>query len=386
MKINEISQKAWGDLASGLKDYFISTQAFDAAFVEIKKRIEAKGRNGSLNDFSISQAIRGMRAEKGAALSSQTRDSDIAYLHQHLAEAETKALGTGTAPGSYLVPTLQAGEILSLLTDGGALRQLGPRVWPMSQIQALNVPISTATPTWEWIGQNTAQNASDPNFSTIPLNLKTVRGLVAIPNELLAVSNPAVDQAITELLAIGAAEKEDSAFFATTTQSGGPTSVYAATSTTTFGAAGDDANGGTLAYADILKCLEKAYTAKVAPPFVWAMHPRTLFGRIFGMLDTTSRPIVTSDAQAPLQFRIFGYPVVITTAIPVDQTLGSSTNASYILFTNPRAIHVGDSMNLELAFSTERYFSENQTAIRGVRRLDYNFGPTAAIVICQGVA
>ena len=367
------TEQAIGLLAKKLSEYFPSKQEFDAQFAEIKKRIEAKAKNPER--FEITRAIRGVCAMRGLKLNPDTVEEDLNYL--------SKALETGATPGSYLVPTIQASEIIAMLTDAGVLRRMGPRIWPMANVQFMNIPTATATPTVEWLGQNTAQSASDPTFGQVPLSLKTARALIAIPNELLAVSNPAVDAAVTELVAIGFATKEDSAFFETTTQTGGPTAVYAAGTTTLL--VGSSANGGDLAYSDIVNTLGTAYTYKASPPFVWACHPRTFFNRILGLIDLVSRPVVVADATAPFGFRLFGYPVFISSAIPVNQTNGSGTAQSYLLLANPSYIHVGDSGGLELAFSDQRYFDVNQTAIRGMRRLDYGYGPAAGIVILKGI-
>ena len=382
-ELQEVStEQAIGILAQKLADYFPSKQEFDKQFADIRSRIERKASEPV--KFSISKAVRGLAAEAGRVLNYDTKDEDIAYAHENLERTQVKALTTGSTPGSYLVPTLQAAEIIAMLTDAGALRQFGPRIWPMANIQNINIPTATATPTVEWIGENTAQNASDPTFGQVPLSLKTARALIAIPNELLAVSTPAVDVAVTELLAIGFATKEDSSFFSTASQSGGPTSVYAAANTSKF-LVGGTANGGNLAYSDVLATLDKAYTVAAQPPFKWVMHPRTFFQRLFGLIDLQSRPIVTQDVGDGFSFRLFGYPVVISTQIPIVQTNGSGTAQSYILLTNPNYVHVGDSGSLEIAFSAERYFDANQTAVRGVRRLDYGYGPPAGIVILQGV-
>lgn len=185
------------------------------------------------------------------------------------------------------------------------------------------------------------------------------------------------------MIAVGFATKEDVAFFATTSQSGGPTSIYAASGTTTR-LVGGSANGGTLGYEDLLGIIADAYAAGAQPPFVWAMHPNVFFQQIMGLLDLNSRPIITQDVTAPFGFRLWGHPVVLSSNIPTDQTNGSGSNQSYVLLTNPKYINVGDS-DLQLAFSTDRYFDANQLAIRGVRRIDWAPGPASGVSILKGV-
>lgn len=376
----EFNKELIGPLVEALAEYFPTKSDLDKVAAEMVKRGHARATGEDA--FSITRAFRGVCAMQGHVLNADSKDEDVNYAKENL----SKALTTGSTPGSYLVPTIQANEIISLLNDAGALRKIGPRVWPMPGIEKLTVPSATATPTVEWLGENTAQTASDPTLGQVSFDLKTARALIAIPNELLRVSTPAVDAIVQELLAIGFGNKEDAAFFSTTTQTGGPGSVYAASSTTTLLVSGS-ANGGDLAYSDLYAVLEKAYTAKAQPPFVWAMHPRTFFSRVLGMVDLNSRPIVSGDSSLANEFgfRLLGFPVVISSNIPVDQTNGSGSAQSYILFTNPKYLHIGDQGSIEIAFSGERYFDQNQTAIRGVRRLDYGYAPPAGIVILQGV-
>jgi len=76
---------------------------------------------------SISRAIRGLAAMEGKTVVEASRDEDISYAR--------KTLLTGTTPGSYLVPTIQADQIIQLLTSANAFRQAGARIWPMANIQ-----------------------------------------------------------------------------------------------------------------------------------------------------------------------------------------------------------------------------------------------------------
>jgi len=120
-----------------------------------------------------------------------SRDEDISYAR--------KTLLTGTTPGSYLVPTIQADQIIQLLTSANAFRQAGARIWPMANIQKLNVPIATAAPTIVWGdssgtgpgGQGVTLTPSDLNAGQVSFDLKSQKSLTAIPNELwLSVSQP----------------------------------------------------------------------------------------------------------------------------------------------------------------------------------------------------
>jgi len=355
---------------------FSTVTQLDKAVTDLVKRSQARVANGRTNDFSITRAIRGLAAQRGGIISPETKSDDVEYAQ--------KALSTGATPGSYLVPTIQAEEIIQILSTGGIARSSGARIWNLDGIQKLTVPTQTAFPTVEFLGQNTAQTATDPNLGQISFDLKTRRSLTVVPNELLRTSTPAYDAFLSELLGLAFAEHEDSIFFAASAATGGPTPFYATAGITTV-MVGGSANGGSLAYSDILAVLKAAAAAKVKGACAWYMSPRTFFQRVLGLLDSQSRPIIVSDSTAAAPFRLFGYPIYVSPAIPENLTNGSGTSQSYILFTNPKFLHVAQSQGIDIAVSTERYFELNQVGVRCVQGIDFATAPAAGVVALKGV-
>jgi HK97 family phage major capsid protein len=348
---------------------------FNKLAADVANRAVDRARAGYVPKIRHSVAIRGFEAMAGQTIVKETAEADVSYL---------KLLDTGSTPGSYLVPTIQAGETLPFLGIGGVLRACGARVWPMPNIQKLEIPVATATPTVLYRGQNTQDSATDPTLEQIAFDLKERRSLIAIPRALVRVSSPAIDTLVEELLAVAFAIHEDTSAFATSTVSNGPVSLYAASGTTKH-LVGESANGGTLAYSDILRTIRKSFAAGAQGPFVWIMSPRTFFDRVLPLEDTNGNAIVQKDATAPIGFRILGHPVFVSPVIPENQTNGSGTSQSYLIFTNPRYLHVGDSGSVEIARSEERFFDYNQLAIRGVHSHDLAVGPDSGVVILQGI-
>jgi HK97 family phage major capsid protein len=363
-------------LVEKLREYFPLKADFDRVVAEIRSGARTNVERG--NGFSFSTFLRGTLAMQGRDVNSGTRDADVNYV---------RALTTGTTPGSYLVPTIQANEVIGYLNNAGVARRAGVRIWDLPGIDKINIPAATATPTVEWLGQNTQQSAADPNLGQMSFSMKTARCLTAIPNELLQVSTPSLDTLLAELIGIAFAEAEDTAFFATSSVTNGPTSLYAASGTTSYNVGGS-ANGGNLSYADLTTLLWKSSAAKAKPPFVWFMSPRTFFQRIVGLVDSQSRPLFipqTSGLSAGIQGSLFGYPVFVSPAIPENQALGSGSNQSYVVLTNPKYLHIADGRAVEIAISNEFLFATNQTAIRGVHRCDFGVGPAAGVCILKGV-
>src|SRR6266404_1465463 len=153
----QISEEVVRLLAATLqKEFgFTTVTQLDKAVTEILTRTAIR-QHERKNSFSLSTMIRGLRAMKGEVLTATTADADVAYV---------RALSTGATPGSYLVPTIQADEIIQFLETGGIARSAGVRVWPMNGIQKMNVPVATAAPLWVWMAQNSVQTPTDPNLT-----------------------------------------------------------------------------------------------------------------------------------------------------------------------------------------------------------------------------
>jgi HK97 family phage major capsid protein len=358
------------------KHGFATKTQLDLAVADLLKRTNERGTRG--NQFSLSKMIRGLCALHRQPISPSTADDDANY---------TKALSSGSTPGSYLVPTLQADEIIGYLNTGGIARQSGVRIWSMAGVQKLNVPAALSSPTWVWMAQNSQQTPTDPGLGQMSFDLKERRCLVAVPNQLLATSVPALDVLLAELIGLGAAEHEDAAFFATSQVAGGPIPLQAAAGISLL-STGGSANGGNFGYADILAALAKAAAVKAKPPFVWFMSPRSFYSRALGMTDLQSRPLVIpglAGLQGPLQFSLMGWPVFVTPFLAENQSLGSGSNQASVILTNPKYCHIAQDGVLELAISTERFFDSAQTAIRAMNHEDFGFAPAAGVVVIQGV-
>jgi HK97 family phage major capsid protein len=361
------------------KHGFATTTQLDKAVADIIKKTQEK--SAVREKFSLSTMIRGERVLNGVApLNPRTAEADAAYC---------KALTTGTTPGSYLVPTIQADEIIQFLTIGGIARGSGVRVWPMNGIQKMNVPTATAVPSWVWTAQNSIQTPTDPNLGQMAFDLKERRALIAIPNQLLAVSVPAFDTLLAELIGFGAAEHEDQSFFNTTTLSGGPTALYANIGNETSLLVGGSANGGNISYADIVATLAAMVAVKGYGPFAWYFSPRTFFQRILGLVDLSSRPLVIPTLSEGLyggaQYRLMGWPVYVTPFLLENEANGSGTNQAHAIFTNPKYLHIAQDGNIEIAYSLERFFDANQTAVRAVQHLDFGYAPPLGIVVLKGI-
>jgi HK97 family phage major capsid protein len=388
MEINTIVLDRLAD-ALNKAGYLIVRSEFNELASKIQSQAKSRGNydSASSDAFSISRAIRGATAAAGHVVRSDSAADDVAYFK--------RTLLTGTTPGSFLVPTIQADQIVQLLTSANVVREAGARIWPMHGIQKLNVPVATASPAIVWGnsagqgtgGQGTTQTPSDPNLSQMAFDLKSAKALTAIPNELLATSVPAVDQIVSEILGLAFAQAEINAMLATTTGTGMPVPLYAASGTTVINANGGSANGGAVTLTDLLSVLSQFFAQKGKGTPAWFMHPTVFYRDVLGIKDSSGRPIVTGfdSLEGAFSGYLFGYKVYVSAEFPVNQSVGSGSNQSYVCFTNPTYLNIGDSGGLELAVSFERFFDSNETAIRGVRRVDFGYAPAQAIILLAGV-
>ncbi len=101
---------------------FVNVTQLDKAVADVLRKTQERGASGR-TPFSLSTMIRGLRAMRGEAMTPATVEADVAYV---------KALTTGSTPGSYLVPTIQADEIIGYLSIGGILRASGARIAELS--------------------------------------------------------------------------------------------------------------------------------------------------------------------------------------------------------------------------------------------------------------
>jgi HK97 family phage major capsid protein len=362
----------------------------DKAVADIVKRTDKRLASG--NNFSLSRVIRALRVVNGqTALNDDTKDSDIAYLNQTC----ERAMSTGTPPGSYLVPTIQADEIIEYLNLGGVARAAGVRIWPMKDIQKMTIPTALQSPTWTWAAQTSTTTPSDPNLGQLSFNLNERRCLIAVPNQLIAVSVPAFDTLISELIGLAGAEHEDTVFFASTQATGAPVNIIGAQGVNFINANNNNANGGSLLFTDLLAVLAAAATAKAKPPFVWFSSPRTFFQRIYGMVDTASRPLFIPTQTVGLQEpakgtfyvgNLLGFPLYVTPFISQTEAVGSGSNLSHLIFTNPKYLHIAQNDAITMAVSTEYMFGSNMTCLRATQEIDFGVAPAAGVQVLQGIS
>jgi HK97 family phage major capsid protein len=328
--------------------------------------------------FSFTRAIRGMMAIKGEVVDTASAEDDVAYA---------RALQSGTTPGSYLSPQLQAAAIISQLQQYAVARAAGARIWPVIGGLTLNVPSGITAPTVVWTAQNSKQSPdSAANFGQASFTLKQQSALLLIPLQLLRTSKPVFDVILGDSFALAVAEAEDVAMFASSQVANAPAPLLAASGITTINT-GSSANGGNLAYSDVLAVMLKAAQLKMKPPFAWFCSPRTLYTRLLGLQDTTSRPLLIPDVSDPATsgYSLMGFPLFVTASISEAEALGSGSNQSHLILAAPRAIHIAQDEDVSMTVGLEAYLDSAQAGLRIGHQVDFAYAPASSLIALLGV-
>lgn len=326
-------------------------------------------------------------ARKGSA-DARTRLTYASDRYEGISfNAEGKAMTEGTgAQGGYLVqPELERQLILAREKDN-VLRPLCSSLnVNTNAIQLDQLGISTAA---GWVAElaekpeNTAMT-----IATITASIYTAAGLATISNQLLADSNPAVDQLVTTDLAKRLVALEETAFMSGT-GSGQPLGILntSGVNTKTLTNTEDPAVEGGLLDA-VLEAIAQVQLEWGQPSAI-VMHPRT-WTRIIKSRDSVGhytiapRNIFTAgyDPATPRTFvngpeqTLFGVQVVLSNRVPTN--LGTGVNESRVIVGDFQEALILDRQGLTVDESPHVYFTTNQTVFRAEARVGFTAARSA---------
>jgi HK97 family phage major capsid protein len=307
--------------------------------------------------------------------------------------AEGKAMSEGVeAQGGYLVqPELERQLILAREADNVIRPLCSSLTVTTNAIQLDKLGITTRA---GWVAElATKPEETAMTLKTVTAKVFTAAGLATISNQLLADSNPAVDQLVTTDLAKRIVALEEIAFLEGT-GTGQPTGILntAEVNSKTITNAEDPAvEGGLL---DVI--LESIAQVQLnwGQPSAIVMHPRT-WTRILKSRDAAGhytiapRNIFTAgyDPQTPRTFvegpeqTLFGVTVVLSNRIPV--TKGTLGNESRIIVGDFAEALILDRQGITVDESPHVYFTSNQTVFRAESRVGFTAArsPVAFTVI-----
>jgi HK97 family phage major capsid protein len=328
-----------------------------------------------------------MMAKKGSAAARERltyafdRYPDIRF------NAEGKAMTEGTgAQGGYLVqPELERQLILAREKDNVLRPLCSSLTVNTNAIQLDQLGISTSA---GWVAElATKPESTAMTIATVTASIFTAAGLATISNQLLADSNPAVDQLVTQDLAKRIVALEESAFM-NGTGTGQPLGILntSGVNTQTITNTEDPSVEGGL----LDNILEAIATTQLAwgQPSAIVMHPRT-WTRIIKSRDSVGhytispRNIFTAgyDPATPRTFvdgpeqTLFGVQVVLSNRVPTN--LGTGTNESRVIVGDFQEALILDRQGLQIDESEHVYFTTNQTVFRAEARVGFTAARSA---------
>ncbi|WP_267594345.1 phage major capsid protein [Carbonactinospora thermoautotrophica] len=268
--------------------------------------------------------------------------------------------------GGVLVPAGQAGTYFDMLRANSVVLAAGPRVLPMDS-NTLNVPrVSTSTAV-AMVAEGANIAPSDLTLASVELKAKKAAALTLVNNELLADSNPAARDVVSEDHIKSVAAFLDAQFLAGAGTGENMRGIrnFQDVTVTPLGT-----NGGSLtldALADAVGRLEgnNGNLNRAA----WFMSGRS-WASIRKAKDSQQRYQVSPDPTNDGPRRLFGIPVYVSNQISNAETVGTSNDCSWIALVDLDQVVIGRRQEITVRYSEDYAFNADQTAIRTVSRWD----------------
>jgi HK97 family phage major capsid protein len=270
--------------------------------------------------------------------------------------------------GGYLVPQETASTIIRLVEEFGVFRQNVGTVFPIAN-GSLQVPKRAGGFTVRHPGENQEITESDAQFSMVELTPHKAAILTKLSSELNEDALPLLADFLTREFAFAFAVDEDTAGFLgngtaefnrvtglrTALLAGAAATASAAT---TFG-------GLTLADFHAAMAKLKMYPG-IAPK--WYIHSAGYYASM-DRLKAAGGGNTMMDLSMGGNANFLGYPVVFTQCLPSLLTAQSGVNYGFFGDLS-LACAMGDARAIEIASSDQRYFENDQLAIRATQRYD----------------
>jgi HK97 family phage major capsid protein len=240
----------------------------------------------------------------------------------------------------------------------------GPRVFDTDG-SPVRVPKLNSMDAPSWIGENTLIPDVEADFGEVtllPTTMKSLKSLTKFSNELARQSVVALDSALQDKMVRDIASKLDAQFFAGTGASNTPTGMVSWSGTqqiTTVGAIGLD---------DLLDAIALCMAANVDQSRLrWFMRSGTYIA-LRKLEDGADRKQLNPDPTQGANFSLFGIPVSITNALPVNTT--PTPDTTVVALTDMSTVAVARDQSPTAKILTERFAEFDQTAIRVTARYD----------------
>ncbi len=284
---------------------------------------------------------------------------------------EGKAMTEGTnAQGGYLVRPQVERQLVEALELDNVLRSLCSKLTVNTNaIQLDQLGLSTVA---GWVAELAQKpETTAVSLATVTAAVFTAAGLATVSNQLLADSDPAVDQLVTRDLAKRLVALEETAFIAGT-GTGQPLGIL---NTPGIGATTLTSTSVDDLLAAILDAVASVETNHGSPTAI-LLHPRT-WTRIIKHKSASGVYVIApdNDVQDPRTGlrgptkTLWGYRVVTSNRVPTN--LGASTTESRVIVGDYSEALILDRQGITVDESAHVHFTTNQTVFRAEQRVGF---------------
>jgi HK97 family phage major capsid protein len=288
-----------------------------------------------------------------------------------------RALSEGTlTAGGHLVPTPLSARVIDLARNQTRVFQAGAITVPMTA-QTLKLARLTGEGTPAWKAENAAITDADMTFDSVTFTARTLVRLVKLSLELFEDSDPSAEDVIARSFAAQVALELDRVALR---GSGTPPEPQGVRNQTGVTVTGHGANGSTITVTSAYDWHLDARGVVAGNNFEPNAHiqaPRT------SVSLSKLREATTSAYLAPPPNML---PMLTTKQVPINLTVGTSTDCSEIYTGDWSNLMVGIRNDFRLIPLKERFMADNlQVAFLAYLRADIQLAQPSAFVVDVGV-
>lgn len=298
----------------------------------------------------------------------------VANMQTTPAVRNALTVGTDTA-GGFSVPTVLLPQILKALVPVSSLLQAGAGLVMLEDgAKSFNMAAVNAIPTAAWRSENGALAESDPTFRNVQVIPQSLSFMFKVSRELLA-DGQGLQEALYIAVAQAFAKELDRVGLRGTGTAPQPRGIL---NTAGIQSVTNGANGAALAsYANLLSGVQSVLQADAPMPTAAIMSPRSLV-KLAGLTDTTNQPL-----RKPAM--LDGVPLIGTSQIPNNLTVGTSTDCSEIYVGDFTQLRFMLREQLSVQVLAERFADNGQVGFACHMRADVAVLYPAAFCVVTGV-
>ncbi|MCZ7543205.1 MAG: phage major capsid protein [Anaerolineae bacterium] len=322
--------------------------------------------------------------------------ADLVVAHRN-GDARTlkalKAVGYNDGPsGGYMLNRLTSEELIEPLYAKEVVMAAGVRVERFEGAESMTVRKMRAGAAAYWAGAGQSVNDAEAQWGIVNLQPKELVARVLVYNRTLRNANARLEQSLRDDIVKAMRLAMDRAFLLGVGavpgagHSGAEPLGLLHTPNVTVTALGSG-NGARPKLGDLIDAYGRIEDANVelTEDTAWIFHSRTK--RTFtGLADANGQPLLRVGGwESGEEDMLLGYKWFTTTQVPINVTVGTNDDCSYIFLGVWSEAVVAISLDVELVIDTSRYINERQTLIQAVTYVDFGVFYPEAFEVITGV-